>query len=159
MNKEISFFKEYKRYLMLLKQSRIYIRQRQLGNKEAQEARRITSTKLKEELRTNCEKLGISSTEQNVLVTLYERFDKLSKIKGSEKFLTDTEKELLNFFTEEKIFKEIKPLFDKTSISNLNRLYDIFANKKLNLEEVLEKLNIKEDNANLICLRVLMGDL
>lgn len=159
MNKEISFFKEYKRYLTLLKQSRIYIRQRQLGTKEAQEARRITSTKLKEELRTNCEKLGISSTEQKVLVTLYERFDELSKIKGSEEYLTDTEKELLNFFHDEKIFKEIKPLFDKTSISNLNRLYDIFTNKKLNLEEVLVKLNIKEDNANLICLRALMGDL
>lgn len=159
MNKEISFFKEYKRYLTLLKQSRIYIRQRQLGTKEAQEARRITSTKLKEELRTNCEKLGISSTEQKVLVTLYERFDELSKIKGSEEYLTDTEKELLNFFRDEKIFKEIKPLFDKTSISNLNRLYDIFTNKKLNLEEVLVKLNIKEDNANLICLRALMGDL
>ena len=159
MNKEISFFKEYKRYLTLLKQSRIYIRQQHLGNKEAQEARRITSTKLKEELRTNCEKLGISSTEQKVLVTLYERFDELSKIKGSEEYLTDTEKELLNFFRDEKIFKEIKPLFDKTSISNLNRLYDIFTNKKLNLEEVLVKLNIKEDNANLICLRALMGDL
>lgn len=159
MNKEISFFKEYKRYLTLLKQSRIYIRQRQLGTKEAQEARRITSTKLKEELRTNCEKLGVSSTGQKVLVTLYERFDELSKIKGSEEYLTDTEKELLNFFHDEKIFKEIKPLFDKTSISNLNRLYDIFTNKKLNLEEVLVKLNIKEDNANLICLRALMGDL
>ena len=90
---------------------------------------------------------------------MYERFDELSKIKGSEEYLTDTEKELLNFFRDEEIFKEIKPLFDKTSISNLNRLYDIFTNKKLNLEEVLVKLNIKEDNANLICLRALMGDL
>ena len=43
MNKEISFFKEYKRYLTLLKQSKIYIRQQHLGNKEAQDELQVQS--------------------------------------------------------------------------------------------------------------------
>lgn len=153
------FFTEYKRYLDLRNQARNYIKQQCKGRKESREARNITFQKLDEEFRTKCEELGIDLVHKQVLITLYERISKLSQIKSSEKYLTEDEKELVDFFKNDKMYKELKNLFSNTSLNNVNKLFNIITTKHLDLDDILDKLKITGDNKNLICLRTLMENL
>ena len=153
------FFTEYKRYLDLRYQAKIYIKQQCKGRKESREARIIAFQKLDEEFRTKCEELGIDLVHKQVLITLYERIFKLSQIKNSEKYLTEDEKELVDFFKNDKMYKELKNLFSNTSLNNVNKLFNIITTKHLDLDDTLEKLKITKDNKNLICLRTLMENL
>ena len=159
MEQTKTFFEEYKRYLDLRYQARIYIKQQHLGYKESREARNITFQKLDEEFRTKCEELGIDLVHKQVLITLYERISKLSQIKNSEKYLTEEEKELVDFFRNDKMYKELKNLFLNTSLNNVNKLFNIITTKHLDLDDLLDKLKITKDNKNSICLRTLMENL
>ena len=159
MEQTKTFFEEYKRYLDLRYQARIYIKQQHLGYKESREARNITFQKLDEEFRTKCEELGIDLVHKQVLITLYERISKLSQIKNSEKYLTEEEKELVDFFRNDKMYKELKNLFLNTSLNNVNKLFNIITAKHLDLDDLLDKLKITKDNKNSICLRTLMENL
>lgn len=159
MEQTKTFFEEYKRYLDLRYQARIYIKQQHLGYKESREARNITFQKLDEEFRTKCEELGIDLVHKQVLITLYERISKLSQIKNSEKYLTEEEKELVDFFRNDKMYKELKNLFSNTSLNNVNKLFNIITTKHLDLDDILDKLKITKDNKNSICLRTLMENL
>ena len=159
MEQTKTFFEEYKRYLDLRYQARIYIKQQHLGYKESREARNITFQKLDEEFRTKCEELGIDLVHKQVLITLYERISKLSQIKNSEKYLTEEEKELVDFFRNDKMYKELKNLFLNTSLNNVNKLFNIITTKHLDLDDILDKLKITKDNKNSICLRTLMENL
>lgn len=159
MEQTKTFFEEYKRYLDLRYQARIYIKQQCLGHKESREARNIAFQKLDEEFRTKCEELGIDLVHKQVLITLYERISKLSQIKNSKKYLTEEEKELVDFFKNDKMYKELKNLFSNTSLNNVNKLFNIITTKHLDLDDILDKLKITKDNKNLICLRTLMENL
>ena len=159
MEQTKTFFEEYKRYLDLRYQARIYIKQQHLGYKESREARNITFQKLDEEFGTKCEELGIDLVLKQVLITLYERISKLSQIKNSEKYLTEEEKELVDFFKNDKMYKELKNLFSNTSLNNVNKLFNIITTKHLDLDDILDKLKITKDNKNSICLRTLMENL
>ena len=159
MEQTKTFVEEYKRYLDLRYQARIYIKQQHLGYKESREARNITFQKLDEEFRTKCEELGIDLVHKQVLITLYERISKLSQIKNSEKYLTEEEKELVDFFKNDKMYKELKNLFSNTSLNNVNKLFNIITTKHLDLDDILDKLKITKDNKNSICLRTLMENL
>ena len=159
MEQTKTFFEEYKRYLDLRYQARIYIKQQHLGYKESREARNITFQKLDEEFRTKCEELGIDLVHKQVLITLYERISKLSQIKNSEKYLTEEEKDLVDFFKNDKMYKELKNLFSNTSLNNVNKLFNIITTKHLDLDDILDKLKITKDNKNSICLRTLMENL
>ena len=159
MEQTKTFFEEYKRYLDLRYQARIYIKQQHLGYKESREARNITFQKLDEEFRTKCEELGIDLVHKQVLITLYERISKLSQIKNSEKYLTEEEKELVDFFRNDKMYKELKNLFLNTSLNNVNKLFNIITTKHLDLDDLLDKLKITKDNKNSICSRTLMENL
>ena len=159
MEQTKTFFEEYKRYLDLRYQARIYIKQQCLGYKESREARNIAFQKLDEEFRTKCGELGIDLVHKQVLITLYERISKLSQIKNSEKYLTEEEKELVDFFKNDKMYKELKNLFLNTSLNNVNKLFNIITTKHLDLDDILDKLKITKDNKNSICLRTLMENL
>ena len=159
MEQTKTFFEEYKRYLDLRYQARIYIKQQHLGYKESREGRNITFQKLDEEFRTKCEELGIDLVHKQVLITLYERISKLSQIKNSEKYLTEEEKELVEINKNDKMYKELKNLFSNTSLNNVNKLFNIITTKHLDLDDILDKLKITKDNKNTICLRTLMENL
>lgn len=90
---------------------------------------------------------------------MYERIFKLSQIKNSEKYLTEEEKDLVDFFKNDKMYKELKNLLSNTSLNNVNKLFNIIATKHLDLDDILDKLKITKDNKNLICLRTLMENL
>lgn len=153
------FFTEYKRYLDLRYQARIYIKRQCKGRKESREARNIAFQKLDEEFNTKCKELGIDLVHKQVLITLYERISKLSQIKNSKEYLTEEEKDLVDFFKNDKMYKELKNLFLNTSLNNVNKLFNIITTKHLDLDDILDKLKITKDNKNLICLRTLMENL
>ena len=67
---------------------------------------------------------------------MYERISKLSQIKNSEKYLTEEEKDLVDFFKNDKMYKELKNLFSNTSLNNVNKLFNIITTKHLDLDDI-----------------------